>query len=169
MDRDPTFCKVNSSALILRLFLTYITGGASPWDDFTYIGELSDEWGIDATVLRFTDWGNYLVWSCIEDSVQCICVAPLTTPTSIGTRSVISSPTESWEEVGASVNEAPAALYHGGITYLTYSASYCWTASYQLGLLTWGGTGDPALSSSWSKTGPVFSSANGNYGTGSNG
>lgn len=67
------------------------------------------------------------------------------------------------------MNEAPAALYYGGKTYLTFSASSCWTNYYSLGLLTWNGSGDPASSSSWSKTGPVLSSANGNYGPGSNG
>jgi len=144
-------------------------GGATPWDDFTYTGQMTPDWGIDGTVLRFTEWGNYLVWSCISNSVQSICVAPLETPTSIGTASVISSPTESWEQVGASVNEAPAALYNDGITFLTYSASYCWTASYALGLLTWDGTTNPAESAAWSKKGPVLSSANGNYGPGSNG
>jgi len=60
-------------------------------------------------------------------------------------------------------------LYNDGITFLTYSASYCWTASYALGLLTWDGTTNPAESAAWSKKGPVLSSANGNYGPGSNG
>lgn len=52
---------------------------------------------------------------------------------------------------------------------IVYSASDCWGASYQLGLLTYAGSGDPLQASSWTKKGPVFSSANGNYGTGHNG
>ncbi|RDW84951.1 putative glycoside hydrolase family 43 [Coleophoma cylindrospora] len=147
--------------------INVLTGGATPWDTFTYTGQLFGQWSIDATVLRFTT-GNYLVFSCMANSQQCLCIAPLNTPTSLGTVEVLSYPTNAWEQVGAAVNEAPAALYHGGKTMLTYSASYCWTASYQLGLLTWNG-GDPMLRASWVKTGPVFSSANGNYGTGSNG
>jgi GH43 family beta-xylosidase len=67
------------------------------------------------------------------------------------------------------VNEAPAALYYSGKTYLTFSASSCWTNYYSLGLLTWDGVTDPAKSAAWSKKGPVLSSANSNYGTGSNG
>lgn len=59
-------------------------------------------------------------------------------------------------------------MYHDGKTYIVYSGSYCWTPDYQLGYLTWDGSGDPLDSGSWSKTGPVFSSANGNYGTGHN-
>ena len=39
---------------------------------------------------------------------------------------------------------------------------------YAIGLLTWNG-GDPTQASSWSKTGPHFTSANGNYGTAHNG
>ncbi len=59
-------------------------------------------------------------------------------------------------------------MYHGGKTFLSFSASFCWTSSYQLGLLTYK-SGDPTLMSSWTKTGPLFSSANGSYGPGHNG
>lgn len=82
----------------------------------------------------------------------------------------ISQPTESWETVSYPVNEGPAALYYGGSTYISYSASYCWSASYCLGLLTWDGSTAPTSASAWTKSsGCVFSSANGNYGTGHNG
>jgi len=61
-------------------------------------------------------------------------------------------------------------MYHGGKTYIAYSASFCWTPNYSLGLLTWNGSGDPALSASWKKSdGSVFTNANGNYGPGHNG
>ncbi|KAF2144981.1 glycoside hydrolase family 43 protein [Aplosporella prunicola CBS 121167] len=147
-----------------------LEGGATPWDDFSYLAQLSNVWGIDGSIVRFTDWGNYFVWSCFSAAgLQSLCIAPLTSPGVIGTSQVLSEPTESWETVNNPVNEGPAAMYHGGTTYLTYSASDCWTASYQLGLLTWNGSGDPALAASWTKTGPVFSSANKNYGTGHNG
>ena len=139
-------------------------------DAFTYSNQLTSDWGIDGTVLRFSDRGNYLAYSCFNGgSLQSLCIAPLTSPTTIGTTSVISTPTSTWETHSGSVNEGPAALYHGGKTYLAFSASSCWTNYYALGLLTWNGSGDPAKSSSWSKKGPVLSSANGNYGTGHNG
>jgi GH43 family beta-xylosidase len=93
----------------------------------------------------------------------------MNSPTSVGAAKTLSQPTLPWEKIGEfPVNEGPAALYHGGKTFLTYSASYCWTSSYQLGLLTYK-SGDPTSSASWTKSGPVFSSANGNYGTGHNG
>jgi GH43 family beta-xylosidase len=157
-------------SLVIKYANFCFIGGATPWDDFTYVTQLTSGWGIDGTVLRFTEWGNYLAHSCFNGgSLQSLCVAPLLTPTSIGTVSIISTPASAWEEHGGSGNEAPAALYYGGKTYLTFSASSCWTNYYALGLLTWDGTGNPALSSSWSKTGPVLTSANGNYGPGSNG
>ena len=129
---------------------------------------MTPSWGIDATVARFTT-SNYLVWSCQSSAGQALCIAKMNNPpTSMGASSIISTPGAAWEDVGAKVYEGPAAMYHGGKTYLTYSTSYCWTSSYQLALLTWNG-GDPLKSSSWSKVGPVFSSANGNYGTGHHG
>jgi GH43 family beta-xylosidase len=144
-------------------------GGASPWDPYTYAGQITPNWGIDATILRFNT-GNYLVWSCfINNGPQSLCIATLNSPTSIGTPRLLSKPTNSWETVRNPVNEGPAAIYHGGKTMLAFSASDCWSSSYQLGLLTWNGSGDPLNSASWTKTGPVFSSANGNYGTGHNG
>jgi GH43 family beta-xylosidase len=131
---------------------------------------MTNEWGIDGTVLRFTEWGNYLAFSCFNGgSLQSLCVAPLISPTEIGTISIISTPESAWEEHGGSVNEAPAALYHDGVTFLTFSASSCWTAYYSLGLLTWDGTTNPAESAAWSKTGPVLSSYDGNYGPGRDG
>ncbi|KAI0971431.1 glycoside hydrolase family 43 protein [Xylaria arbuscula] len=151
--------------------LHVLKGGATPWDTFSYVGQLTDEWAIDATTLR-TSFGNYLVFSCYHGvSTQSLCIQALGSDyTSLtGSISVISQPTESWETVSLAVNEGPAALYWGGTTYLAFSASYCWSASYCLGLLTWDGVTDPTKASAWTKSsGCVLSSANGNYGTGHN-
>lgn len=168
-----------------------LKGGATPWDSFSCnsslsfshiptnhsplpfadAAQLSNSWGIDGTILRFNSpWTNYFVYSCfLNGSPQSLCIAPLNSPTSIGTPKLLSQPTNSWETVRNPVNEGPAAMYHGGKTFLSYSASDCWTASYALGLLTWNGSGDPTLASSWKKTGPFLTSANGNYGPGHNG
>ncbi|KAF8251656.1 glycoside hydrolase [Wilcoxina mikolae CBS 423.85] len=146
-----------------------LQGGTDLWNDpFTYAAQMSNEWGIDSTVLTLPQ-GNYYVWSRFSNrSLQSIFIAKMNSPTSIGLPHLLSEPTNAWETVGGAVNEGPAALQHGGKTWLTFSASYCWTASYQLGLLTYNG-GDPLQQSSWTKSGPVFSSANGNLGTGHNG
>ncbi|KAF1833226.1 Arabinanase/levansucrase/invertase [Decorospora gaudefroyi] len=146
-----------------------LKGGSDPFGSYTYHAQLSNVWGIDGTIARFANWGNYFVWSCMSGNLQSLCIAPLTAPGRIGNTRVLSTPTNSWERNGSPVMEGPAAMYHGGKTYLAYSASFCWTPNYSLGLLTWNGSGDPALSNSWSKSGPVFTSANSNYGPGHNG
>ena len=105
----------------------------------------------------------------MSNNLQSLCIAPMSSPGKIGATKVLSTPTNTWEKNGSPVMEGPAALYHGGKTYLTYSASYCWTPNYSLGLLTWNGSGNPALTASWKKSGPVFTSANSNYGPGHNG
>ncbi|OJJ29801.1 hypothetical protein ASPWEDRAFT_122386 [Aspergillus wentii DTO 134E9] len=153
--------------------LHVLTGGATPWDEYTYSGQLTTEWSIDASVLRFNDYGPYLMFSCFHGvTYQSICIQQLGSDyvSLTGDIHVISQPTESFETNGTPVNEAPVALYFGGNTYITYSASYCWTPYYCLGLLTWDGTTNPTDASAWSKhNGCVFASANGNYGSGHNG
>ena len=152
-------------------------GGATPWDKYEYLGQLSTDWGIDGSVIQFANWGEYFIWSCLlqpgepqtTTNHQAICIAPLLTPSTLGPRRVISSPTFAWETFGAPVNEGPHALYHGNKTYITFSASLCSTAHYSLGLLTWLGD-DPSEKTSWIKNPhPVLKSANGNIGTGHNG
>lgn len=145
------------------------TGGATPWDTYTFSSQLLTEWSIDGTILRFPN-KNYYVYSCIRDTLQSLCIAPMNSPSSLGPATLLTKPTQSWETQGDfAVAEGPAALYHGGKTYIAYSGSQCWSPSYQLGLLTYKGSGDPTAAGSWTKSGPVFSSANGNYGTGHNG
>lgn len=65
------------------------------------------------------------------------------------------------------VNEGPFALYSKNRIFLSYSGSFCWDPSYSLGLLEYIG-GDPLEQTSWVKTGPHFSQANGMYSTGHN-
>ncbi|KAH8677957.1 putative glycosyl hydrolase, family 43 [Xylariales sp. PMI_506] len=150
-----------------------LKGGATPWDSFTYVKQLTSAWAIDASILRFSSYGNFLMTSCFNgNEYQSICLQQLGSDYVSVTGSIytISQPTESWEKNGYPVNEAPAALYFGGVTYISYSASYCWSPDYCLGLLAWDGSTDPRSASAWTKSsGCEFSSANGNYGTGSNG
>ncbi|KAL2133756.1 hypothetical protein VTI74DRAFT_1738 [Chaetomium olivicolor] len=144
-----------------------LKGGRTPWDSFSYAGQLTQTWGIDGTVLRVAH-RNYFIYSCFSNNMQSLCIAPMHSPTSIGQSRVLSEPTNDWERAGSPVNEGPAPLYHKGRIFLSYSANFCWTNSYELGLLTYNG-GDPTLMSSWTKTGPFFSSAHGNWGPGHNG
>ena len=91
-------------------------------------------------------------------------------------RSIISSPTEAWEMAEplqgqpAAVNEGPNPLYQPNRTWLSFSASWCGTPTYALGLLAYDGTGDPTSAASWIKSQqPAFAQANGSFvGTGHN-
>ncbi|KAL4930252.1 glycoside hydrolase family 43 protein [Aspergillus undulatus] len=152
--------------------LHVLAGGSTPWDTYTYAGQLTTEWSIDASVLRFNSWGNFLMYSCFHDvTYQSICLQQLNSDyTSLsGSIYVISQPTLPFETHGTPVNEGPVALYFNGVTYIIYSASYCWTPYYCLGKLTWDGVTDPRSAAAWSKrNGCVFESANGHYGTGHN-
>ncbi|KAK4496762.1 hypothetical protein PRZ48_012745 [Zasmidium cellare] len=145
-----------------------IKGGASPWDAYTYLGQMRPDWSIDGTLLTINQ-KNYFVYSGRDtDGVQSLFIAPMTGAATSGQRSLLAKPTQSWETNGFGVNEGPFALYHGGRTWLTFSASFCATAQYSLGLLTYNG-GDPLQRGSWTKSsGPVFQSADGNYGPGHN-
>jgi GH43 family beta-xylosidase len=90
-------------------------------------------------------------------------------PNRIGTIHLISQPTQSWERKGQfPVNEAPEHIVHGGRNYIVYSASQCASQWYALGQLALRGT-NPLDSKSWIKSGPIMTSANGNYGPGHNG
>jgi GH43 family beta-xylosidase len=54
-----------------------------------------------------------------------------------------------------------AAIYHGGRTWIVYSASGCAGTGYKLGRLELTGS-DPLNASSWTKYGsPIFQSGNG--------
>ncbi|KAK0659400.1 Extracellular exo-alpha-(1-_5)-L-arabinofuranosidase [Lasiodiplodia hormozganensis] len=149
-----------------------LEGGAHPWDDdYTWVATLTDTWGIDGTVATI-EGSRYFIWSCFENTdIQSLCIAPMTSPTTLGDTVLLSQPLEDWERVDTPVNEGPYLLQSpsSGTYYIAYSASFCWTTSYQLGLLTLSSTSaDPLDPASWTKSGPVFSSANGNLGTAHN-
>ncbi|KAK0188991.1 Arabinanase/levansucrase/invertase [Armillaria mellea] len=145
----------------------------SIWDsEWSYESRISipnrDLWSIDGTLL-FYGSATYLVYSAWDGAYQCLFIAQMTSSSTVGNAVKISTPTYDWEMVGANVNEGPAALYYGGRTFLTFSASNCAGTGYELGRLELTGT-DPLSASSWTKySEPIFTSANGNYEPGHNG
>ncbi|MGW2614935.1 family 43 glycosylhydrolase [Streptomyces sp. NPDC001500] len=155
------------------------SAGADPLGPYTHKGSLTGSnldpggWLIDASVLQ-ANGRLYLVGSgSVNGSRQSLVIAPMSNPYTLASSAftVISSPTLSWETSGAPVNEGPEPLYHAGRTFLTFSASYCQTADYKLGLLELTGS-DPLSPASWTKRQtPVFqrNDANGVYGPGHNG
>lgn len=142
-----------------------------PMGPYTYKGRPvpTDAWNIDGSYLQLNG-ELFLTWSAFApDGLQSDYIARMSTPWSAtGPLNILSQPTEAWERIGQPVNEGPVPLQKDGRTWIVYSASFCGTADYQLGTLEYTG-GDPVDSASWRKSdGPVFSQANGAYGTGHN-
>ncbi|WWC86827.1 uncharacterized protein L201_001706 [Kwoniella dendrophila CBS 6074] len=156
-----------------------VSGGSDPVGEYRDPVKLFDRgWSLDNTVLK-VGGANYMVFSCHSSDVSdntiggsSICISPLTSPTQLDQDrvTVISRPEQGWEQQGGNTNEGPQPLYWAGQTYITYSASFCSTPSYSLGLVHLTGD-DPMDAASWTKKtdGPVFSSGNGYYGPGHNG
>ena len=77
---------------MLFLHLTATTGGAQPWDTYTYLSQLSPDWGIDGSIIDFPTHGHYFIWSWLltpgqPETIlnhQAICIASLLAPGTIG-------------------------------------------------------------------------------------
>lgn len=151
------------------------SAGSDPMGPYTYKGRLfdaaNDGWAIDGSVMQL-DGALYFLFSSWVGPNQSMFIAPMSNPWTLsGRRVLIAEPEYSWEQAGLNVNEGPVALQHDGKTFIIYSASFCGTPDYKLGMLTYNG-GDPLQTSSWVKNPqPVFerSDANGVYGPGHNG
>jgi GH43 family beta-xylosidase len=164
--------------LINGTFYIYYSGGtrvgvlrcssSDPWTGtWSDQGRISpDVWAIDGTVLQQN--GNlYLIWSG-QNNGQVLVINRMSSPTTLtGSPVQICAPTLSWEQHGLKVNEGPFALYRNNKVFLVYSASYCSTQYYCLGMLTISNTADPMVASNWTKSqSPVFQKANSLYGVG---
>lgn len=166
--------------------------------EWTLKGKVSDpddKWAIDGSV--FEAAGRlYMIWSGWEgdtNGTQSIYIAELENPWTVkGRRVRISTPELPWEKVGdltpkrnpelnpgldtidpahVDVNEGPEVLVHGDRLFLIYSASGCWTDSYELGLLSARASDDLLKAESWKKHPlPVFwqSPSAGAFGPGHN-
>jgi len=131
-------------------------------------------WAIDLTVTRLRG-GLYAVWSGWEANAptdrtpQQLYIARMSNPWTIQSDRVrISSPTESWEHgTELDLNEGPEFLSHGDQTFIIYSTRESWLEAYRLGQLRLkSADADPMDSSSWLKTGPVFTGTATVYGVG---
>jgi GH43 family beta-xylosidase len=136
------------------------SAGTDPMGPYTYKARLydpqNDGWAIDGSVLKLDD-SLYFLFSVWVDPNQSLLIAPMSNPFTLsGSGVVISQPEYAWEKMGLNVNEAPVALYHGDQTFIIYSASFCATPDYKLGMLTYTGD-DPLSADSWVKhPEPVF-------------
>jgi GH43 family beta-xylosidase len=139
------------------------SAGTDPLGPYIYkaqLDELSEDRTIDASVLQMNG-SLYLLFAGRAGTEQRIYIAPLVNPWTLGGDGLqLSAPTFSWEREGRNINQGPAALQHNGKTFIVYSASYCGSSGYKLGMLTYLG-GDPLLISSWTKSPtPVFQGTN---------
>lgn len=151
------------------------SAGPDPMGPYTYKARLfdpaNDVWAIDGSILTLNDELYFLFSSWVGPN-QSMFIAPMSDPWTLsGERVLIAKPEYEWEKVGLNVNEGPVALYHDDQVFIVYSASFCATPDYKLGLLTYSG-GDPLSGDSWVKSPePVFerSDENGVFGPGHNG
>jgi len=93
----------------------------------------------------------------LNDCGNDICIAPMRSPTSIGTPSIIAVSDQKWEYVGQSERWIgnPTPFYHNDKTFIAYDLDLgAMFVEHPFGLLTYKGSGDPTLASSWSKSGP---------------
>jgi GH43 family beta-xylosidase len=146
-----------------------------PLGPYTYKGRLYDSaddvWAIDGSILKL-DGSLYFLYSKWVGNDQSLFIAPMSNPWTLsGSGVLISRPEYPWEMMGLRVNEGPVVLYHGDDTFIIYSASFCATPDYKLGMLKYN-HGDPLNAESWIKhPEPVFqrSDENGVYAPGHNG
>ena len=146
------------------------SAGDDPMGPYQYKGSpMPDSWNIDGNYLEHNG-KLYLLWSEWVGDEQLNWISEMSNPwTLTGERMVLSRPSLPWEQSGRKVNEGPEVLKHQGRTFVIYSASFCDTPDYKLGLLELTGE-DPMDAESWTKAQqPVFERGNGVFGPGHNG
>ena len=124
------------------------------------VADDTDRWAIDGTIFEHKNQ-LYMLWSGWEgdkNGQQNIYIAKMSDPWTISSkRQLLSSPELEWEKVGSfkdpyvSVNEGPQILINKSKIFLIYSASGCWTDSYNLGMLTFNGKDDLLDAKAWTK------------------
>jgi GH43 family beta-xylosidase len=147
--------------------------GTDPMGPYTFKADFRDPkddgFELDPSILKHN--GKLYLIGSYTRGLQDLFIRPLSNPwTPSGPKVKLSTPTNSWETKGMPVNEGPEPLYHNGKTFIVYSASFCGTPDYKLGLLTLTGS-DPLNPAHWTKSGPVFQRQDANhvYGPGHNG
>jgi GH43 family beta-xylosidase len=146
------------------------SAGDDPMGPYEFKGSpMPDSWNIDGNYLQHNG-KLYLLWSEWVGDEQLNWIAEMVNPWTItGPRVVLSRPELPWEISGRKVNEGAEVLKRNGRTFVVYSASFCDTPDYKLGLLELTGD-DPLNPADWTKYDkPVFERANGVYGPGHNG
>lgn len=137
-----------------------------PLGAYSYKGalDLHGRASIDPSVLTVRGV-QYLMYVTVDSGANETHIVRLAAPMQpTGADAVIAKPEYGWEKGAGStknypVDEGPTALYHGGKTFVVFSASDTASPRYCLGLLTLRGT-DPLQPGAWVKAPePVFSAS----------
>jgi GH43 family beta-xylosidase len=156
-----------------RMYVLKCTDANPMTGTWSYVGQITDasnNFAIDGSVFKSNNQ-FYFLWSGWNgtDTQQRTYIASMSNPYTINSaRTLIASPSEAWEQHDVPISEGPVALVKNGKVYVTYSGSQANLNAYSLGLLTASESSNLLDAASWTKTGPVFSQANGIYATGHN-
>ena len=148
------------------------SAGDDPMGPYEYKGHfMPDEWNIDGTYLEH-DGKLYLLYSQWQGDEQLNLITEMENPWTLKEGSpkvVITRPTLEWETSGRKVTEGAEILKHKDRTFMIYSASYCDTPDYKLGMKELIGS-DPLNPDHWKQFDePVFQRGNGVFAPGHNG
>jgi GH43 family beta-xylosidase len=146
--------------------------GDDPMGPYEYKAPIMpDQWNIDGTYLK-QDGKLYLLYSQWHGDEQLNLITEMENPWTLkegSPKTVITRPELDWEISGRKVTEAAQILQRNGRTFMIYSASYCNTPDYKLGMLELVGD-NPLNADHWKQyPEPVFQRGNGVYGPGHNG
>jgi GH43 family beta-xylosidase len=148
------------------------SAGDDPMGPYEYKGHfMPNEWNIDGTYLEHDD-KLYLLYSQWQGDEQLNLITEMENPWTLKAGSpkvVVTRPTLDWETSGRKVTEGAEILKHKGRTFLIYSASFCDTPDYKLGMKELVGD-DPLNPDHWKQFDePVFQRGNGVFAPGHNG
>ncbi|MBN7827732.1 family 43 glycosylhydrolase [Bowmanella dokdonensis] len=148
------------------------SAGDDPMGPYEYKGALMPNvWNIDGNYLE-QDGKLYVIYSQWQGDEQLNIIAEMDTPWSLkpgSPHTILTRPQLDWEISGRKVTEGAEILQRNGRTFMTYSASFCNTPDYKLGLMELVGN-DPLNREHWKKyPQPVFSRTDTVFGPGHNG
>lgn len=123
----------------------------------------ADFWAIDGNLLEYNG-SRYFLWCGRPDPTnidltQKIYISKMVNPWTLESTAVkLTEPEYNWERNGFGVNEAPQILKkNDNRIFMIYSASFCGTDDYSLGMLSLKNGGDPLILADWTKgSQPVF-------------
>ncbi|KAJ8942281.1 hypothetical protein NQ318_005599 [Aromia moschata] len=138
-----------------------------PMGPYTFLADLDDPddqaFELDPSYIIINEQ-QYLLGAYWGPTSQNLYIRPMTNPyTPSGAKHFLAAPTYDWEIYGLNINEGPEPLYHDGRIFVVFSASYCGSDNYALGLMEFVGT-DPLNSTHWYKhPEPVFKRSDENH------